>query len=314
MNIKLFIGTVFLLLPFLNYSQTDLVYEITRYNDTSSLYYVETAQDSNDIRYDTLAPPLFWSRIMSMSPDSCLINIADTREVLIKTSFIEWSKQTEPEKQIYKDSVRKMFDLPDETTLYVTNGKREYYLLKNMLPGIKKAIKIFIQEDVNPWFAQAILLVESPGALNYSVNGAYGHFQLMAHIAIKQGLIINDTLDERENFEKSARATAGFIKNVCIPEARSLIRQNNLEWQPEQLWTQLVVLHIYHAGTPNVAAVLKKINPTKGGMQLIQKMWRTEAASFKNASQNYSQIALATLLIIEDMMLFDCLHHYSCTQ
>jgi hypothetical protein len=55
----------------------------------------------------------------------------------------------------------------------------------------------------------------------------------------------------------------------------------------------MLVMHIYHAGAGNVIAALDQINPTEGGMGLIQQLWQTEAAGFKNASQNYSQIALA---------------------
>jgi len=58
----------------------------------------------------------------------------------------------------------------------------------------------------------------------------------------------------------------------------------------------MLVLHTYHAGAGNVMAALNKLQPTEGGMQLLQQLWQTEAGGFRNASQNYSQIALAANL------------------
>jgi hypothetical protein len=59
---------------------------------------------------------------------------------------------------------------------------------------------------------------------------------------------------------------------------------------------------VYHAGALNVKAVVNKIQPTEGSQDLILKMWQTSAASFGNSSQNYSQLALASQLILNDMV------------
>ena len=61
-------------------------------------------------------------------------------------------------------------------------------------------------------------------------------------------------------------------------------------------------MHVYHAGAGNVSAVVNKIAPKEGGQQLIQTMWNTTAASFGNNSQNYSQLALASQLILHDIV------------
>jgi hypothetical protein len=45
-----------------------------------------------------------------------------------------------------------------------------------------------------------------------------------------------------------------------------------------------------------VDAALNVINPTTGGMWLVKELWTTKAAQFGNASQNYSQLALAQML------------------
>jgi tetratricopeptide (TPR) repeat protein len=55
------------------------------------------------------------------------------------------------------------------------------------------------------------------------------------------------------------------------------------------------VLHAYHAGAGNVHCVINQLNPTNGGVDLFKQIWQTECGRFKNESQNYSQIALASL-------------------
>ncbi len=42
---------------------------------------------------------------------------------------------------------------------------------------ISRGIEQFIINDTDPWYAQAILMIESPGKLAYSNAGAYGPFQ-----------------------------------------------------------------------------------------------------------------------------------------
>jgi hypothetical protein len=64
-------------------------------------------------------------------------------------------------------------------------------------------------------------------------------------------------------------------------------------------------MHAYHAGPGNLRCAINKINPTTGGQELIVKLWTTEACGFKNESQNYSQIALASLLNFDDLMNSD---------
>jgi hypothetical protein len=64
-------------------------------------------------------------------------------------------------------------------------------------------------------------------------------------------------------------------------------------------------MHVYHAGSGNVSAVMRKIQPTTGGQELIQKMWTTSAGAFGNSSQNYTQITLAAHLVLNDILKED---------
>ena len=254
-------------------------------------------------KWHDLPQPNFWKQIMLLSPDSCLINIADNRLVLEKKSFLEWRSQTEVQKSRYKDSLRKIYDLNSNVQINVTSGKNDFYKFEEVYPSISKGVTEFEKYGVDPWYAQAILLIESPGQLIKSNVGAYGAFQLMPSVARSQGLIVTKTVDERKDFEKSAMGSAKLISRICIPEAKKILNDYHISYNENDLWFRLFVLHVYHAGAMNVKAVVNKIQPTIGSQDLILKMWQTSAASFGNSSQNYSQLALASQLILNDMVI-----------
>lgn len=285
--------------------------EVFPYNDTVFMYYVEDDYLISR-RWDTLAQPKFWQQVMRMHPDSCVLNIAATREILFTTSFVKWKEQTEEEKDKYKDSVRKLYGLDSLETLYVTNGKSDFYDFEKVIPSISRGIEIFEREEVDPWFAQSILLIESPGKIEFSNVGAYGPFQLMKRVARTYGLTVNSKVDERKDFDKSALAASRLIKKSCVPYAKKILYNHGLEYKESDLWFKLIVLHIYHAGAGNVAAVIDHIKPKEGGMELIKTMWQTQFAGFKNASQNYSQVALASNIILSDIIAKKCDYYYEC--
>lgn len=252
--------------------------------------------------WDCLPQPLFWKEIMLLSPDSCLINVADDRLILERKLFDDWISQTEPQKKLYKDSLRKVYNLDLNTQINVTTGKNDFYRFHDVYPSLARGKKAFESHGVDPWFAQAILLIESPGQLAKSHVGAYGAFQLMPSVARAQGLVVTKYVDERADFDKSAMGSARLISRICIPEAKKILNAHNLKYQETDMWFRLFVLHVYHAGAMNVKAVVDKINPTHGGQELITAMWRTKAASFGNSSQNYTQLALASHLVLSDIV------------
>lgn len=285
--------------------------EVTRQNDSSLIYFVPDEQLITE-RWDLLAQPNFWKQVMKLSPDSCIINVAATREILYKTSFLAWQKQTEIEKDSVRKAIREEFQLDTEERLYVTSGKNHFYQLEKVLPSITKGIEIFEREGVNPWYAQSILLIESPGKIQYSNVGAYGPFQLMKSVARNYGLTVNKYLDERKDFEKSAIAAAKLIEISCIPSARLILERNNIDYNENDLWFKLFVLHIYHAGAGNVGGLIDNLRPGAGGISLITEMWQSEYGGFKNASQNYSQVALASNLALEELLYSSCNRIYLC--
>lgn len=253
-------------------------------------------------RWDTLSQPLFWRQVIELSQDSCILNIASTRKVLGKVATKQWHGQTEAQKVIFKDSLRRVHNLHEGSAIYVTAGKREFYSHKMVVPSIDKAIEVFHREGTDPWYAQVILLIESPGKVQKSSAGAYGAFQLMKSVARKYGLRVDKYVDERENFEKSAMAAARLLGRICVPEVKKILDKHCIAYKEDDLWFRLLVLHAYHAGSGNVAAVINKIGPTEGGIPLMRMVWQTEAAGFKNSSQNYSQVGLASLLRFDEIV------------
>ncbi len=264
-------------------------------------------------RWDILPQPNFWKQVMLLNSDSCLVNIAATRTILGKDSFVKWKAQTEEEKALYKDSVRKKFNLNHEEKIYITSGKSHFYQFQKVIPSISKAIPIFKSYKTDPWYAQAILLIESPGKIEFSNVGAYGPFQLMKSVARSHGLIVNKTLDERKDFDKSAMGAASLLRNTCIPEAKRILINNEIEFSEDELWFKLFVLHIYHAGAGNVGGLIDSFEEKPNGQALITKMWQSEWGGFKNASQNYSQVALAAMLNLSDLIYKDCKTLHSCS-
>ena len=291
--------------------QTTGVIEVYSDKDSSYSYFVQNEQLFFE-SWDTLAQPIFWRRIMSMSPDSGLVNVASTREVLFQTSYWDYKKKTTKERLKFKDSVRKEYCLEYGTKLYLTSGKKEFYNIEKVMPSISKGVEVFSELNVDPWYAQAILLIESPGKLAYSNAGAYGPFQLMKSVARSHGLKVNKYVDERKDFDKSAKGAASLISNTCIPEAVRILSKNDIEYCEDDLWFKLFVLHIYHAGAGNVSGLLGSIDASKGGMELIQTMWQSQWGGFKNASQNYSQVALASMIILNDIIEENSKYIYEC--
>lgn len=264
-------------------------------------------------RWDILPQPQFWKQIMLLSPDSCLINVASNRVVLKKMSIKDWNSQTEAQKELFKAELKRQNDINSSEKIFVTTGKNDFYKFKEVYPSLSKGVAAFEKFGVDPWYAQAILLIESPGQLKKSVSGAYGAFQLMPDVARAQGLTVNATVDERKDFERCAYGSARLLSKVCIPQAKKILDQHNLKYNESDLWFRLFVLHVYHAGAGNVAAVLNKIQPEIGSQQIILDMWQNTAGGFGNNSQNYSQLALAAQLILHDMVYEQCDEISACT-
>lgn len=214
-------------------------------NNMSTLMHAEALFED---RWDVLAQPQFWKQIMLLAPDSCLVNVASTRQVLKKMSLKDWNRQTEAEKDSTRAELRAQFGLDPNTRIYVTSGKNDFYKFNEVYPQLSKGVAAFERYGVDPWYAQAILLIECPGQMKKSISGAYGSFQLMPDVARAAGLTVNATVDERKDFDRCAYGSASLIRRVCIPEAKRILDSHHLTYNETDLWFRLFVLHVYHAG------------------------------------------------------------------
>jgi hypothetical protein len=277
--------------------------------DTFEFHFVNTHDLFVD-QWHKLPQPLFWKEVMKLSPDSCILNVARTRQILRKESLENWDKLTDEEKEYARIKLREVYQLDSAERIFMTTGKSNFYQFELVYPSIKRAIKIFKDNNTDPWYAQAILMIESPGKLEKSVSGAYGPFQLMKSVARNHGLRVDKYVDERKDFDKSAYGSAHLLRTSCIPEAKRIMHKFGVDVTPKmeyQLWFRLLVLHNYHAGAGNVENVLTYVvKPDCGCQSVITKIWQSSYGRFGNSSQNYSQLALASLLVLDDFIVKEC--------
>ena len=305
---NLFLG--FIMVPFIASGQVTGAAQVIEktvisYNDTVRLSFLHDTSIYTQ-GWDTLGQTKFWREVINLSSDTCIINAAACRQPLQKVCRGDWMQLSEEEKKIIKDSLSCTNQLGADASIFVTTGKEEFYELKKMLPEISKAIRVFEKAGVDPWYAQTILLIESPGKSKIKSSvGANGPFQLMRSVARKYGLVVNRSRDDRTNLEKSARAAARLLNAGCIANVKKYLEELQLPYKETDLWFRLLVLHAYHAGAGNVHCVLQKLQPKKGGTDLFIKLWQTECGGFKNESQNYSQIALASLATFDELIQQD---------
>jgi hypothetical protein len=276
--------------------------EVRSLKDESCRYFM---QDKRIYSYglDTTTQVRFWSTIIKMSPDSGIMNVASSRMMLSRMTVKEYSKMSEARKDSLRASLRATYLLPDSEPILFSAGKNNFYNVEGVMPTIDKAIRIFENENTDPFYAQAILLIESPGKCNgKSCVGALGSFQLMKGVARNMGLKVYKNVDERRDFDRSAWAAAKLLRTICIPYANKMLDDHGVAYDPSDLWYRLLVLHIYHAGAGNVARALDVINPCEGNISMIKQLWQTKAGNFGIASQNYSQVALANLIELDRIL------------
>lgn len=288
--------------------------ELIAVSDGSSEHIILGGKSIYEANWHQLPQPQFWQQIMLLSPDSVLINVASNRKIVGRMSNKKWALQSESLKSQFKDSIRNALGLSSTERIMVTTGKNDFYRFDLVYESLSKGVNYFDEYGVDPWFAQSILLIESPGQLKKSSAGAYGPFQLMPSVARSMGLTVTKTMDERDDFRRSAYASAQLLKRVCIPSALSIASKTGLQIDENAIWFRLLVLHVYHAGAMNVKAVVEQIGAVKTGEELIQKMWVTTAASFGNSSQNYSQLALAAHLQLANIIEQKKCSIYNCSE
>ena len=127
----------------------------------------------------------------------------------------------------------------------------------------------------------------------------------MKSVAKRYGLRITKTHDDRSDLEKAGRVAAKLLKAGCIANVKKYLDERGIVYKETDIWFRLLVLHAYHAGAGNVHCVINTLNPSQGGVQLFLQIWQTTCGGFKNESQNYSQIALASLVNFDQLVQQD---------
>jgi hypothetical protein len=281
--------------------------------DVISVYDQETRQQKNyvydkelyQLGCDTLAQVKFWRSIMHLPKDSAVLCYSKQRCILDKVHVKTWNTLNDAQKLYYRDSLRYANCLSDSERILLVEGKSFFYDFDKAYPNLDRGINDFMANDVDPWYAQAILLIESPNRLQKSNVGAYGPFQLMKPVARMFGLKVNKYVDERADFDRAAYASSSLLKKICIPKTKEILDTLCISYNETDLWFRLLVMHVYHAGAGNVKAAIQAINPSQGDFSLIQTLWHTQAKAFKSASQNYSQLALAAMLEMNAKLKLD---------
>lgn len=277
------------------------IFDATRNQDVN---YIHDRQ-LYDLRVDTMPQVKFWRSIMHLPKDSALFCHSNERCVIDKVHVKSWNTFTDNEKLCYRDSLRNQNCLSDSARILMVEGKSFFYDFSKAYVNLHQGITDFMANNVDPWYAQAILLIESPNRLQKSNVGAYGPFQLMKPVARMFGLHVNRKVDERADFDRAAYAASSLMKTICIPSVKTMLDTMCISYNETDIWFRLLVMHAYHAGAGNLRAALNVIKPTHGGMDLIQTLWHTQAKGFRTASQNYSQLVLAAMLEMDSKLSLD---------
>jgi hypothetical protein len=251
--------------------------------------------------WDTLPEVRFWRKIVTLSKDSVLANIVENRRplVVLPKKLIDSLEKADMLLKL-RDELRAQYRLDTTFHIRFTSGKSHFYRFDKIGGLMERGIKLFDSFGVDPFYAQSVLLIESPGSNKQkSIAGAYGNFQLMPFVARKYGLRVDRYMDERENFDRSAYAAAMLIKEICIPYARKWCETYGFEVDESALWFKLLALHNYNAGAGTVRGAMAILPKDAQGNDLIKTLWKTSVGYFKSEAQNYSQLALACYLEFE---------------
>ena len=244
-------------------------------------------------------PPVqFWQKVILLTKDSAIVVHKDSRNMMDVISAKRLDSLVncsglEKTAQCYRDS----FGYETCELVKFVRGKREFFDFKKVGPLVDDAKQVFDEIGVNPIYAQWILLIESPNNPRArSVSGAVGHYQLMPFVAKKYGLVVSSGRDDRHDFHLSSMAAAKLMRDYCIPNASRMALSLGLQPDVDQLWFQLLVMHVYNAGAGNVRKAVAAVGEVRSGEELLLKLWKTQAGAFGNSSQNYSQLALASYI------------------
>ncbi len=254
--------------------------------------------------WDTMPEIIFWRRIVSLPKDSSVANVYASRKLLknFSRSFID-SLEVAGKLEVLRNELALEYKIPAGQRIMFTSGRKWFYNFANVQDKIGRGMQVFDSLGVDPFYAQTVLLIESPGSNKQkSIAGAYGHFQIMPFNARKYGLRIDNYVDERENFDRSAYVSAMLFKETFIPLAKRWCNELGFNADENALWFKLLVMHCYNAGPYGVKSAMQQVPNYYQGNKLIHRLWHTTAKYFPSEAQNYSQLAVACYLEFEKQL------------
>lgn len=248
------------------------------------------------LKLDTLKQIKFWRSVMVLSPDSSFCYTLPNRNMICVQRTKDVNVLNSNEFNAYKDHLRAFYEIDTSLKIVYRSGLKDFYNFNAIDAYLNTAISEYVKLGVDPWYAQTILMIECPNYNQFSVSGAYGPFQLMPGVARRFGLVVSKSRDDRKDITLSAQASACLIETIAIPHAHRILNLHNITTTKQtesEYWFKLLVLHIYNAGAYTVEQAMQTIQPKTGDIQLIFNLWYAKAGKFQNASQNYSQLAIA---------------------
>ncbi len=73
-------------------------------------------------RWDMLPQATFWKKIMTLSNDSCIVNVASSRQILQSIPSKDWYALNKMEKSKFRESMRIKHKIKEGEKIYVTSG------------------------------------------------------------------------------------------------------------------------------------------------------------------------------------------------
>jgi len=122
---------------------------VVGYNDVTRMKFINDSVLYAE-GWHNLPQPQFWQQVMNLSPDSAIVNVASSRRILDKVYVKKWSRLSDAEKNLYRDSIRKANGIADSVSVLVTIGKKDFYEFKKVMPTINRSIDVFKQHGVDP--------------------------------------------------------------------------------------------------------------------------------------------------------------------
>ncbi len=272
--------------------------------NTDTFHFLSIETDINAVDFLSSPNVIFWMKDIMLPSDSFLVVNQTTRQVIdvVHKNAIQKIDRVQNLKSLGTVYAMK-HSVPSNHKIKFVRGRKEFFNYSVVGPKLKIANSVFESVGVNPMVSQLLLLIESPNNhKGVSHSGAAGHFQIMPSVARKYGLRIRKGVDDRLIFSKSAYAAARLVKEYCVPQAKIICIKNNIEFNTDALWFNLLVLHIYNAGAGNVANAVKHIHDIEDGNELIKRLWHTNIGAFQNSSQNYTQVCLASYLSYKEFL------------